>query len=176
MSRQRRHLLITDLLQGNSIRNQHDLRDRLATLGMGVTQATLSRDLRAMGVIKTPDGYRIADDNDTSPHARHGDTDLRTDLITDFVISITVAGQMVVIKTGPGRAQAVAYEVDLNPPEAAVGTVAGDDTLFICTPSRAMGARLGAELSRALNISLSNSVSSDQTAGRTLGRRAEVAV
>lgn len=128
--RQRR---ILTLLDGETIHSQEELSRRLAQEGIRVTQATLSRDLRELGLVKTSEGYGLpsaADGgvNPPSPPLPH--------LLQEFVADIREASNLLVLKTGAGSAQPVAAALDGQQWSEVVGTVAGDDTILIVTPNR----------------------------------------
>lgn len=115
----RRQQVIVDVLNNENISSQEDLRLKLKALALDVTQATLSRDLRELGVIKTvtEEGvYRYMIPEETSPSP---------------VVSCRSSGNLLVIKTLQGMAPAVAYKIDDLGMSEVLGTVAGEDTLFV---------------------------------------------
>ena len=137
MSRDRRLASILSILSEGAVSSQEVLIDRLAALGIETTQATLSRDLRALGVVKTPAGYV----HPTAFAAGRGQVggDLTKGLeraLQRHLISVTPGVGMVVCKTGPGQAQVVALEFDRHPPAGVIGTVGGDDTIFVATATQ----------------------------------------
>lgn len=139
MSRPERHTLIAELLASGPISSQEELRLLLAERGIEVTQATLSRDLRELGVVKGPAGYVLLGPVGRSSGASSGGTARPVSPIAgaldrvlgDYSRSAAQAGNLVVLKTGAGHAQVVAIELDRRPPQGVVGTVAGDDTIFV---------------------------------------------
>ncbi len=133
-ARARRHEHIRHLLTTSPIASQDRLRDLLSERGLAVGQPTLSRDLREIGVIKTPEGYRLPDPAaaPTAPTTPPAGSALAT-----YVIAAERGGTMLVLRTGPGHAQPVALELDRSPPKGVLGTIAGDDTVFIATRSEA---------------------------------------
>ncbi|MCQ2596444.1 MAG: arginine repressor [Treponema sp.] len=121
---------IRQLIKTNSIQNQDELLDLLQKEGFEVTQATLSRDLRFLQVVKIPG------DNGTYIYAFNSDSTLQETsqiYIQDFLrgyLSVETSGNMVVIKTFQGHANTVCNAIDnLDIPEI-LGTVAGDNTMF----------------------------------------------
>lgn len=110
--------------------------------GIEATQATLSRDLRELGVLKGPAGYTLPSEGGQ----RAGGRELR-EAAAAYLLSVQPAGNLVVLRTGPGQASALALEVDRCGFDGVVGTVAGDDTIFIAAKS----ARLAIRLARALS-------------------------
>jgi transcriptional regulator of arginine metabolism len=131
MVKARRHQRILDILRSKPIQTQEDLSAELAREGMSVTQATISRDIKELRLIKAPVGdgsYRY-----TVPVDRNiDDINRRIERVfREAVISVEDSDNIVVIKTLEGAAQAVGAIVDdLDWPEV-VGSLAGDDTIFV---------------------------------------------
>ncbi|MFG0283048.1 MAG: arginine repressor [Phycisphaerales bacterium JB039] len=146
MPKRARHELIRTILREEQVASQERLRQALAQRGVEVVQATLSRDLRELGVVKGPRGYTVAGD---APRQQPGALERA---IRDYLVSATTAGNFVVLRTGPGRAQPVALEIDLSPPPGVLGTVAGDATIFVATESDAASARLAARFSEQAQL------------------------
>lgn len=126
-----RQAMIVSIIKEQIIGTQDDLCDILKTRGVSVTQATLSRDIKELGLIKIPtlEGhYRYSLPQDRTP----GDLMRRAQrMLEDAVISIDAAENLIVIKTMSGTAQGVAAAFDeLEWPEV-VGTVAGDNTILV---------------------------------------------
>ncbi|MDG1978611.1 MAG: hypothetical protein P8I44_08605 [Phycisphaerales bacterium] len=140
MRKNQRHTLIAELLQEKSIRTQQALADQLAEAGVSATQTTLSRDLTALGVVKTASGYRLPGRGQVPvPPAA-------TQLFRDLVRGVEVGGTMLVLHTPPAHADAVALQLDeLSDPDL-LGTIAGDDTVFVATRSTDSAARLARTL------------------------------
>ncbi len=130
MTRSRRHQRILDLISGHAIRSQEALRERLATEGTAVTQATLSRDLRELGVTKGPHGYLPP-----GPAATNGAGPSLERAMARELLDSECGGSMVVLRTAPGHANALAVEIDRARPEEVMGTIAGDDTIFVAARS-----------------------------------------
>jgi transcriptional regulator of arginine metabolism len=127
-----RHGQILRLVSDASITNQEELRRRLAAQKMRVTQATLSRDLQELRLVKTHAGYRPAG---ALPEESNGLPSL-TRALGEFLVDIRPAENLLVLKTPPSGAQPLAAAVDgAKFPETA-GTIAGDDTVLIITPNR----------------------------------------
>lgn len=125
-----RHALIITIIKEQAISTQEELGEALKARGVLVTQATLSRDIKELGLIKTPTlegSYRYSLPQDRAP----GDLMRRAQrMLEDAVISVDVAENIIVIKTMNGTAQGVAAAFDdLEWPEV-VGTVAGDNTIM----------------------------------------------
>jgi transcriptional regulator of arginine metabolism len=127
-----RHNAIRKVVSHIAVVSQDDLRRRLAREGFEVTQATLSRDLHELRLIKGPGGYALPPDN-------NGDEELPTlhELFASFGLSTDQAMNQVVIRTTLGSAQPVAAAIDREDWEGVLGTIAGDDTiLMICTDAK----------------------------------------
>jgi transcriptional regulator of arginine metabolism len=131
-SKRERQRQILALVGGGTVPSQEELRRRLGQRGVRVTQATLSRDLRELGLVKTPTGYAlpsaIGSPEPALPSLDH--------LLREFVHDIREAQNLLVLKTSVGSAQPIGLALDqLNWPEI-VGTVAGDDTVLVITADR----------------------------------------
>jgi transcriptional regulator of arginine metabolism len=135
---------IRDLMRRSPPRSQEEILERLSARGLEVTQPTLSRDLKALGVAKTPQGYVIPEDGEIAPGAAREER-LRQAL-REFAAGVELAGTLVVLRTPPAAAQPLARAIDAARPEGAVGTIAGDDTVFVAAPSLAAARRLAARL------------------------------
>ena len=139
-------MLIRRLIVERAVESQDQLVRLLARKGHRVTQATVSRDLAAVGVAKeaTPGGgerYTLTDAGGAAtPNGR-----LRH-MLREFVVEIGHSRNMVVLKTPPGSAQAVASTLDRESPPAVLGTVAGDDTILVVTRTDNGGAALARRL------------------------------
>lgn len=145
----RRQGLIRSLLREAAPRSQHDMLRRLRGAGVLVAQSTLSRDLRDLGLMKGPAGYREPEE------ARHGATpEDRTRtmerMIRTYVTSVHRAGNLVVVKTPPGLAHALGLVLDRAELSELVGTVAGDDTVFAAAPDPSHARTLERRLRRFL--------------------------
>ena len=127
-----RHGQILRLVSGERISNQEELRLRLAQQRLRVTQATLSRDLQELKLVKTPEGYRPAaalpeEAAPLPPLAR---------ALSEFLLDIRPAENLLVLKTPPSGAQPLAAAVDGSKFPEIAGTIAGDDTVLIITPNK----------------------------------------
>jgi transcriptional regulator of arginine metabolism len=133
---------VTQLLSGNRFSSQEELAKALARAGVSVTQATLSRDLRSLGVLKRPDAlgktvYELpVHANETLDRERQL-LDLKT-----FVNQVRLAQNLVVVRTPPGHANGVARAIDLANFESNLGSVAGDDTVLVVMEDVAAARRL----------------------------------
>ena len=137
-----RHGQILRLVTAERIANQEELRRRLSTQRLRVTQATLSRDLQELKLVKTPEGYRPA----TTLHEDAAPMPPLARALGEFLLDIRPAENLLVLKTPPSGAQPLAAAVDgAKFPEIA-GTIAGDDTVLIITPNRRYRASLQQKL------------------------------
>lgn len=127
-----RHGQILRLVSHERIANQEDLRRRLAQQRMRVTQATLSRDLQELKLVKTTAGYKTGS---TLPEETSAVPPL-TRALREFLLDIRPAENLLVLKTPPSGAQPLAAAVDAAKFPEIAGTVAGDDTVLIITPNR----------------------------------------
>src|ERR1700740_1269881 len=123
---------ILELVQQEPLASQADWRLRLARAGFRVTQATLSRDIHELGLVKTPEGYMAPPGQAYADPAPPG----IARLLREFVTEIREAQNLLVLKTTPGSAQPVAAGLDAEDWPEVVGTVAGDDTILIIAKDR----------------------------------------
>ncbi len=138
MTKGQRHIKIRELITNREIETQDELVDLLKGLGFNVTQATVSRDIKELHLVKVPmqDGrykYSLPADQRFNPLQK-----LRKSLLDAFV-KLDVAGHMIVMKTMPGNANAIGVLIDNLDWVEILGTICGDDTcLIICrTPEEA---------------------------------------
>lgn len=131
-----RHARISEIVQERIIETQDDLTNALKELGIEVTQATVSRDIKELMLIKIPMGdgrYRYS-----APDEQSGvfSQTKMTRTFQDSIVKIKVSENILVIRTLPGTAQAVAYNIDYVKWPEILGTVAGDDTIFVVLTDR----------------------------------------
>lgn len=124
---------ILKVLAGPPVASQDELRRQLVHLGVRVTQATLSRDLRELRLVKTAEGYRrlsagAAEETSSVPALARA--------LKEFLLDVRPAQNLLVLKTPPGGAQPIAAALDGERWKEVAGTLAGDDTVLIITPSR----------------------------------------
>jgi transcriptional regulator of arginine metabolism len=140
-----RQSAILELVDREAISSQEQLRERLRERGIDVTQATLSRDIRDLGLIKrSADGaYRRAG----AAFAAAGDPEeeCRT-AVDDYLRRYDVVDQLVVLKTDAGQAQPLAVAIDRAGLSEVVGTIAGDDTILVICRSAPDAAGLSRRL------------------------------
>jgi transcriptional regulator of arginine metabolism len=129
-SQESRRRLIHSILHAERIHSQEELLKRLEREGVEVTQATLSRDLKFLGVLRVPDGdgeYLYTVDPPKEPAQ---DPFIKDDLRRE-ITSINFSGNLCVIKTKLGYAGGIAYGIDLLRIPEVMGTLGGDDTLLV---------------------------------------------
>lgn len=124
-----RRTQILDLLKREPVATQADLCEKLARRGIQVTQATVSRDIEELGLIKTRSGYRMPGSSDSINPVQPA----LPIVLKEFLQDVSKASCLVVIRTHPGNAHSVAVALDAEQWPEVVGTVAGDDTIFIAT-------------------------------------------
>nr|WP_246372391.1 arginine repressor [Gordonia humi] len=146
-----RHARIVEILAAEQVRSQADLQQRLADIGVEATQATLSRDLDELGAVKlrAADGgagvYVVPEDG--SPvRGVAGGTDRVSRLLADLLVSTDSSGDMAVLRTPPGAAQYLASALDRARLPGVVGTIAGDDTIFVLARRPVTGAELAQQI------------------------------
>ncbi len=138
--KQRRRRKILDLIASRPIGKQEALNRALKEVGISTTQSTLSKDMKELGVVKVPDGdggFRYRAPTEGGRRFIQGEDLLRREL-TDFVVGVDGAENMLVIKTITGHAQGVCEAVDQAGWAEVVGTVAGENTIFILCRSAAV--------------------------------------
>lgn len=149
----RRRDEILALIREEAIHSQEELQHRLASRGFVVAQPTLSRDLRELGLAKSPRGY-VAPGAGGSFVDAAGDREQREAemerAFRTFVQRVATAHALVIVKTPPAAAHAVGLALDRAGLPEAVGSVAGDDTVFLATESPEAAGRLAGRLSRLL--------------------------
>lgn len=136
--KERRQRAIADLIRGHALSSQEELADRLGSLGFAVTQATISRDLEQIGAVKVRRegqlSYALPEVSGAAPPRLAA-------VFRDWVRSLEPAGNLVVIRTPPGSAHLVGVVLDQSELPEIVGTICGDDTIFIaCASSEEAGA------------------------------------
>jgi transcriptional regulator of arginine metabolism len=132
MSKLSRQNLILDLVQQESVANQEQLRKLLLRQGFDVTQATLSRDINELALVKTSAGYSVSHHDSQSEPGYHS----AGRLVREFVIEVREAQNLLVIKTATGSAQPVAAAIDSEGWTETVGTVGGDDTILVISQNK----------------------------------------
>ena len=134
----KRQSRLRDLLAQSFLRSQEEIAAALRREGIEATQATLSRDLRELGVLKGPEGYMLPAPGGHREPARR---ELQR-AVHAYMVAVKRAGNLVVVRTGTGQASPLAVEIDRSGLEGAVGSVAGDDTIFVAATTATQASRL----------------------------------
>lgn len=108
-----RHSAILQMVNRGSVHTQHEIAEALARRGLRATQATISRDIQELGLVRAGSGYRSS-----------------AALVRELVLSIELVEPLAVIRTPPGTANLVARRIDEASLPGVAGTVAGDDTII----------------------------------------------
>ena len=139
-----RHSAIRELLQSAAVTNQDELRRKLVRRGYRVTQATLSRDIRELQLMKGPDGYTLPALGSSNGDGDTGEDELPAlgELLASFGLRIRQAKNLLVLITVMGSAQPVAAALDYAEIPEIVGTVAGDNTVLLVCPDDRRAAML----------------------------------
>ena len=126
----RRQSAILEVVEHEPVRSQEQLRQRLTQRGFDVTQATLSRDIKELGLLKrSSDGAYQPGGAEAAPATTT--IGALTRALTEYLVNIEPVQQLVVLKTGAGQAQLLGLAIDRARMEEVVGTLAGDDTILI---------------------------------------------
>src|SRR5262245_36495854 len=145
--RRRNHII--ELVRGQAVRSQEELGQLLRRRGIAVAQPTLSRDIRELGLARTPTGYAAPPAPSPFVPAERRLSGLDR-VLADTVLSVQAAAALVVVKTPPAGAHQVARAIDEAALPGVVGTIAGDDTVFVATPDVASALRVERRLSSPL--------------------------
>lgn len=126
----RRQSAILDVVEHEAVRSQEQLRQRLSSRGFEVTQATLSRDIKELGLLKrSSDGaYQPSGVDATSSTSA---VEAMGRALAEYLVSIEPVQQLIVLHTGAGQAQLLGLAIDRARLSEVVGTIAGDDTILI---------------------------------------------
>ncbi|MDY6794183.1 MAG: arginine repressor [Actinomycetota bacterium] len=131
MDKRRRRGMIRELVEKDPPRSQEELVERLADMGIDTNQSTVSRDLRDMGVVRLPNGEEGSFYGFPGEQAGPlGESDLGRGL-RSFLVAAEAGGNLVVVRTEPGNAHALAVILDRSDLAEVAGTVAGDDTILV---------------------------------------------
>ena len=138
--RQLRENQIRTIIRNNPVRTQKELADLLQEDGFVCTQATISRDISELGLMKSAEGFYVL------PEDQHLER-----MMNDLVLMVQAASNLVVVKTRPGAAQGVCAAIDSADMPGALGTVAGDDTILLAAVSEEAAATIELLLKRFSN-------------------------
>lgn len=135
MNKSYRHGQILNVIRARAVHTQEELAKALRSLGIRATQVTLSRDIRELGLVKTPQGYTL----------QAVATPLGPDLATvarESLLDAKQAQQIVVLVTPPGHASPLAEAIDRAQWPEIVGTIAGDNMILVVAPNSRTAALL----------------------------------
>lgn len=144
--RNKRHEAILTLIKEQNIETQQDLTVALASVGFDVTQATVSRDIKELRLVKklNVDGKYVY-----APHTQSSDegvSDKMSNILRQSIVSVDYALNTIVIKTLTGMAQGAASVLDAMQFSECLGTIAGDDTIFVTARSEEAAQKLTKKL------------------------------
>ncbi len=145
MSKAFRHQRIRDLVKAGVVSSQSRLCDLLARENLPVTQSTLSRDIKELQLVKTTDGYRLPDSVADRKGSDHSGLERS---VAQYLSSCQTAHNLLVLKTAAGHAHPLAVAIDRAELDGVVGSIAGDDTILVVTPSEEHSQKLADRLLR----------------------------
>jgi transcriptional regulator of arginine metabolism len=146
--RRKRHLKILELISTRPIRTQEELAEALATEGWKVTQSSVSRDITVLRLVKVEGAYQRPARISAEPE--HPDERR----IAEGVLAVDPAGEaLLVVHTAPGEANRVAVAIDRLAWADVLGTIAGDDTIFLAVKHRAAQQRVTRQLRKLAEVS-----------------------
>ena len=136
ISKKARQARILEIIRAKRVESQESLSAMLRGDGVDVAQATISRDIRELGLVKIRGSYHTAtapegDAASAGPGGSDGPGGLLKRAFAQFVTRTDIAGNIVVVRTSPGNAHSVCVELDAAGWPGVVGTIAGDDTIFV---------------------------------------------
>jgi len=136
---------ILEIVRKHSVRSQEELSQHLRAADAPVTQSTLSRDIRELGLVKARGRYQAS--GEAVPEASNG---LLRRTLAQYVLSAEISGNIVAIRTSPGNAHSVGVVLDAAQWPEVLGTIAGDDTIFVLLRNERVG---GTVLNRVRDFS-----------------------
>jgi transcriptional regulator of arginine metabolism len=153
ITRAGRQARIVAILSSASVRSQSELAALLADEGIDVTQATLSRDLEELGAVKLRGadggvGVYIVPEDGSPVRGVSGGTARLSRLLGELLVSAESSANLAVLRTPPGAADYLASAIDRAALPYVVGTIAGDDTLFVAARDPMTGAELASTLEK----------------------------
>src|SRR3954463_580982 len=133
MMKARRQAVLLDVIQRAPVRSQEQLRRGVLAAGFDVTQATLSRDIRELGLVKGGTDGAYLPPGAPAPDGP-GSTGMLQRAMAEYLARIDRVQQLVLLRTGPGQAQLLGVALDRARLAEVVGTIAGDDTILVIAP------------------------------------------
>jgi transcriptional regulator of arginine metabolism len=146
MNKTYRQSQILKLIRARGLRTQEDLARALAKLNIAATQVTLSRDIRELGLVKTPAGYAEVG-GDAAPMTAGPEV---AALAREVLLDVRQAQNLLVLKTPPANANALAAALDREDWPEVTGTIAGDDTVLVVAPDTKTATALRAKFLKFL--------------------------
>jgi len=128
-----RQSIVVDLVDREAVTSQELLRKRLSARGVAVTQATLSRDIKELGLVKRASDGAYRRPGPEAPARGVADAHLRHS-VGEYLRKVSRVQQLLIIKTDSGQANPLAIAIDRAQVPEVVGTIAGDDTILVVTP------------------------------------------
>jgi transcriptional regulator of arginine metabolism len=149
--------VISGIISSTSVHSQEELQAQLRRRGVHVTQPTLSRDLRELGVAKSPAGYVLpsaisAASNVAAFTPRESREERLHQIVRSSMLSVDAAMNLLVIKTRVADAQPLASALDAARLDDVLGTIGGDDTIFVALTTPAAAASLAAHFRTVAGI------------------------
>lgn len=144
--KQKRHSRILKIIKDEDVKTQEQLTELLRSEAFEVTQATVSRDIKELGLVKVPSaggGYKYAFANRVKTESSQ-----HLNIFAKAVTGIDYAMHTIVVKTYSGMAQAVAASLDVLIGQEVLGTIAGDDTILVITENAEEAAKLSKKLEK----------------------------
>lgn len=154
LGKPQRQYRILRILEEQPVSSQAQLVQLLETEGIVATQATVSRDLEELGAVKVriPGGTMAYAIPDYTRGERSSSDDHLKRVLGEFVLEVAHSANIVVLRTPPGSAHVVGSALDRSGLADVLGTVAGDDTLFVVVTESAGGASVAADLARLAGL------------------------
>lgn len=151
VTRAGRQARIVAILSSAAVRSQSELAGLLAGDGIEVTQATLSRDLEELGAVKLRGaeggiGVYVVPEDGSPVRGMSGGTGRLSRLLSELLVATDATGNLAVLRTPPGAADYLASAIDRAALPYVVGTIAGDDTIFVAAREPMTGAELAAAM------------------------------
>jgi transcriptional regulator of arginine metabolism len=137
LSKIARQGIIWEIVRKGKVKSQKEFSSLLKQKGIGVTQSTLSRDIRDLGLVKSRGSYRVSGELNPTPS-----TEALRRAFAQFVIRTGISGNIVMVKTSPGNAHSIGVILDAAQWPEVLGTVAGDDTVFVLLHSSRYGKKV----------------------------------
>jgi len=143
MNKSYRQGQILKLIRSRQLHTQEELAQELRGIGIAATQVTLSRDIREMGLLKTPEGY--------APRAEAAPAGPAVESIArEYLLDVRIAQNLLVLRTPPATANVLASALDREDWPEVTGTIAGDDTVLVIAPDSPTAQALHAKLLKLL--------------------------